>query len=106
MRSPEPWLSLCLVRRDHIMTRAEFVARQQRMKRIGNVIGWIWLVLFFAFLLGNIWLTRYIEHGRPHSHMPHWYVFVLFGILIANLVAIIALVRRAPRRFGSLSALF
>src|SRR4051794_14210051 len=84
------------------MTRAEFIARQRRMKRVGSIISWIWFVALFAFLFGNVVLTRYVERGTPPRHFPHWYILVFLGILAANLVAILAFVRIAPRRFDLL----
>ncbi|HEY3855552.1 MAG TPA: hypothetical protein VGO67_14270 [Verrucomicrobiae bacterium] len=82
------------------MTKQDFISRQKALKQNSSKPMKVWLVLFFAIILGIVPVSAYTKrHGAPE-----WVnntIFVIWLILfIGNYVFIILFAKRQQRRFG------
>ena len=84
------------------MTKDDFVTRQHAAKREENVVSVIWLIVFFAALIGNIPLAKWMDHHRSAAWIQVLYGSLFFGFLIGNLVVLFWVTKRRARKFGIL----
>lgn len=70
------------------MTREEFMAKRKALVRRSNKGAALWLVVFFAMLLGCIPLTRFIERHADHPWLIPVGGGAVFVLLLVNLTLI------------------
>jgi hypothetical protein len=83
------------------VTKQEFITRQQEMTRGLNKRLVLWLVFFFAALLGCIPLSRYIErHEQDHRWISAAMSIGLLVFFLGSLVLTLWYAARQQRHFG------
>lgn len=80
------------------MTRQEFISRQEALRKSGNKIGIVFLVVFFGFLLGGIPIGDLADHGKTVPGII--FVFGFFGFLIGFLLFLRRFKKRHQKRFN------
>jgi len=83
------------------MTKQEFIARQEKSTRGTNRRLVLWLLFFFAALLGMIPLGDYIDqHSKEYRWLGAVFGFGLMGFLVCNMILLAVIGRKHQNKFG------
>ena len=78
----------------------ELKARRDACKKRENIVSFVWLVVFFGLLFGNIPLAEWItEQQKTYPWLGITYGVVFFGLLFGNVFAIFWIQRQRMRAY-------